>query len=155
MMSSRCCAGTARSTRPLARYGLDASFLLEHLVPGNWTPAVIARWHSFSSADQLVAPSLLRAECTSVLSRRVHAREIDEADARLQVQRMLRLPISIVEDLPLYPRAFDIARSLGWAKAYDALYLATAEYEAAELLTVDGGMRDAAVRMRIPVTLVR
>ncbi len=67
---------------------------------------------------------------------------------------MLRLPIRIIEHDALYPRAFDIARSLGKAKAYDALYLAVAEHEDAELLTVDGGMRDAAIRLRIRSTLV-
>ena len=54
----------------------------------------------------------------------------------------------------LYLHAFDIARSLGWAKAYDALYLAAAETEAAELLTLDGGLRDAAARLALRATLV-
>ena len=105
--------------------------------------------------DELLAPSLLRAECTSVLNMRVHSRQTDEADGRLQLQRMLRIPICIVEHGPLYPRAFNIARSLGWAKAYDALYLAAAEHEAAELLTVDGGMHEAAKRLGIRASLVR
>lgn len=68
---------------------------------------------------------------------------------------MSRLPIRIVELARLYPRAFDIARSLGWKKAYDALYLATAEYERAELVTVDHGMLDAAQRLGISAVLVR
>ena len=90
-----------------------------------------------------------------MLNRRVHSREIDVADGRLQLARMLRLPIRIAEYALLYPRAFDIARSLGWAKAYDALYLAAAEHEAAELLTVDGGMHDAAKRLGIRASLAR
>jgi predicted nucleic acid-binding protein len=68
---------------------------------------------------------------------------------------MLRLPIRLVHDPALFPRAFDIARTLGWAKAYDALYLATAEHESAELLTVDRRMRVAARRLGIRATLVR
>jgi len=55
----------------------------------------------------------------------------------------------------LYPRAPDIARSLGWARAYDALYPAAAEIEDAELLTVGRGMSEAAARLGIPATLVR
>lgn len=70
------------------------------------------------------------------------------------MRRLLRFPIRIVEQDALYPRAFDIARSLGKSKAYDALYLAAAEYESAELLTIDGGMHDAARRLGIRVSLV-
>jgi predicted nucleic acid-binding protein len=79
---------------------------------------------------------------------------MNEAYGRLQVGRLLSLPIRIVEHDSLYPRAFDIARALGKSKAYDALYLAAAEHEAAELLTVDRGMRDAAIRLGIGATLI-
>ena len=74
--------------------------------------------------------------------------------ARFLVEAVGRLPVRIIVAPACYPRAFDIARSLGWAKAYDALYLAAAEYEAAELLTVDRGMSEAAVRVGIRATLV-
>ena len=118
-------------------------------------PAIVQRWRSFSADDDLTAPLLLRAECTSALTRLVHRAQTNEVDARLQVLRMPRIPFRIVERAPLYTRAFDIARSLGWAKAYDALYLAAAEIEDAELLTVDRGMSDAAARLGIRATLVR
>jgi predicted nucleic acid-binding protein len=96
----------------------------------------------------------LLAECTSVLSREVHSRRLDAATGRLLVERALRLPIRTVPRTEIYLRAYDIARSLGWAKAYDALYLAVADLEAAELLTLDGGMHKAAVRLSIRATLV-
>ena len=67
---------------------------------------------------------------------------------------MLTIPVRIVEHDSLYPRAYDIARALGKSKAYDALYLAVAEHESAELLTVDRRMRDAARRLGISATLV-
>jgi predicted nucleic acid-binding protein len=85
----------------------------------------------------------------------VHASQINQADARLQVERILRLSIRIVELPAIYLRAFDVARSLGHARAYDALYLAVAEIESAELLTVDRGMSEAATRLGIRATLVR
>jgi predicted nucleic acid-binding protein len=63
------------------------------------------------------------------------------------------MPVRLVHAFESYPRAFDIARSLGWKKAYDALYLAAAEHEGAELLTADRGMGDAARRLGIRATL--
>jgi len=85
----------------------------------------------------------------------VHTGRISEANGRLEVEKLLRLSIRIVEQAALYPRAFDLARSLGWARAHEALYLAAAEIEDAELLTVDRGMSEAAARLSIPATLVR
>ena len=116
---------------------------------------VVQRWRSFTGGDELIAPSLLRAECTSVFARLVHTGRISEANGRLEVEKLSRLSIRIVEQAAFYPRAFDIARSLGWARAYDALYLAAAEIEDAELLTVDRGMSEAAARLGIQATLVR
>ena len=102
-----------------------------------------------------MAPQLLLAECTSVLSEQVYRRNLAAAQARSLVAIVVRLHIRLVDAPICYPRAFDIARSLGWAKAYHALYLAAAEHEAAELLTVDGGMHDAAKRLGIRASLVR
>ena len=96
----------------------------------------------------------MRIECTTGFTRLAHTQRIHEPDASDLVQELLRLPIRIVELDLLYPRAFDIARTLGKSKAYDALYLATAEHAAAELLTVDRTMSDNARRLGIPATLV-
>lgn len=137
------------------RYCLDASFLLDSLIPHSVNPAVDARMLSLATQDELISPSILLAECTSVLNREVHLGRVNQSRARVALEGMLQLPIRIVEHPQLYPRVFDIARALGWAKAYDALYLAAAEHEDAELLTVDGGMHDAAVRLGIRATLVR
>ena len=117
--------------------------------------AIIRISDSFTDRDELIAPPLIRIECTTAFSRLVHTRQMSEVYGRLQVNRLLSLPIRIVEHDSLYPRAFDIARMLGTSKAYDALYLVAAEHEGAELLTVDGGMYDAAARLGIRATLVR
>jgi predicted nucleic acid-binding protein len=134
---------------------LDASFVLGRLITRSTSPAVLARWNSITDSDDLLAPHLLFAECTSVLTRYGYDKQVDESRARALVQVAVQLPVRLVHVTSLYPRAFDIARSLGWKKAYDALYLAAAELEDAELLTVDGGMHDAADRLGIRATLVR
>ena len=117
--------------------------------------AIVRFEQSLEYSDELIAPALIRIECTTAFARLVHTRQMNEVYGRLQIARLLRLPIRIVEHDSLYPRAFDIARALERSKAYDAVYLAAAEYEDAELLTVDGGMRDAAGRLGIRATLVR
>jgi predicted nucleic acid-binding protein len=105
--------------------------------------------------DELVAPFLLLAETTSVLTEHAYRQVIPASQARCLIESAVRLPVRLLDNGSLYPRAFDIARALGWAKAYDALYVATAEHEGAELLTVDRRMRDAARRLGIRASLVR
>jgi predicted nucleic acid-binding protein len=139
----------------MARYCLDASFVLGRLIFPSTSPAILARWNSITDRDELLAPHLLFAECTSVLTRYVYDKQVDESRARALVQVVVQLPVRLVHMTSLYQRAFAIARSLGWKKAYDALYLATAEHEDAELITVDGGMNDAARRLSIRASLVQ
>lgn len=104
--------------------------------------------------DDLLAPLWLLAECTSVLTETAYRQEVPVRQARGLVERVVRMPVRLVHAPPIYPRAFDIARSLRWAKAYDALYLAAAEHESAELLTVDRRLCDAARSLGITATLV-
>jgi len=139
----------------LTRYCVDASFVLARLIPSPVTSLVVARWGSIQPSDELVAPPLLFAECTSVLSEHVYRQQLLALEAKRIVAIVVRLHIRLVGTPACFERAFDMARSLGWAKAYDALYLAAAEYERAELLTIDRGMRDAAHRLGIRATLVR
>lgn len=128
--------------------------MLARLTPSPGSPDLVERWAAFRASDELIAPHLLLAECTSVLSEWVHRRRIEAPDARRLVEDTLRLPIRLIHTPACYFRAYDIARSLGWAKAYDALYLAVAALEDGELLTMDGGMHKAAARLSIPATLV-
>lgn len=151
----RCYAGAARRTKRLACYCLDASFLLARLIPSSITPAVSKYWDSIRPPDDLSAPLWLLAECTSVLSEASYRKDIAAEEARRLVEEIVAMPVRLIHPPTCYPRAFDIARSLGWKKAYDALYLAAAEHEGAELLTVDRGMRDAARRLGIRAALVQ
>jgi predicted nucleic acid-binding protein len=57
--------------------------------------------------------------------------------------------LGIVERRPdgLARRAWQLAGQFGWAKTYDAEYLATAELLGCELATVDGRLRRGADRL--------
>ncbi len=128
--------------------------MLARLIPSTPHAAAATRWNSIQPSDELLAPPLLLAECTSVLSEYVYRRELPADEGRRLIAILVRLNVRLTSTPDCYERAFDIARSLGWAKAYDALYLAVAEQEGAELLTVDHGMHDAAARLGIRSVLV-
>jgi predicted nucleic acid-binding protein len=93
---------------------------------------------------ELIAPALLASEVTSTLSEMTHRGEVPEDHARVAVGRLGSLPIRYERPDGLAERAWDVARSLGWAKTHDAEYLALALISEAPLITIDERMRRGA-----------
>jgi predicted nucleic acid-binding protein len=76
---------------------------------------------------------------------------ITAAVARESLDAFDKSPIRARADARLGARAWAIADRLGWAKTYDAEYLALAELLSCRILTLDNGIRDAAERLAIRV----
>ena len=75
---------------------------------------------------ELLAPPLLASDLTSTLSEMAYRRELPVDAAREAMVVALRLPIGTEAPVSLHEAAWDLARSLGWAKTYDAEYVALA-----------------------------
>ncbi len=119
---------------------VDASFA----VPACTTP------HGFDRlAEDLVAPHLLWPEVRSVLHRSAWRGLVTWDTARQAMMRLDRVPVSAVQPQALGSEAWAIADELGWAKTYDAEYLAVARLSRARLLTLDMRMRRAAERVGV------
>lgn len=138
----------------MPRYCVDASFVLSWLIPAQRTTAIQQRWLAFTREDELVAPPLVLAECTSILSEKAQTGQMIPDFAKRLLDKLLRLPIRLVERAEVHEAAFDVAQRLGWKKAYDAEYVAVAQIEDGELLTLDVGLHRGARRLSIRSTLV-
>lgn len=92
----------------------------------------------------LIAPTLLASEVTSILWEMTHRGDVPHDHARVAVGRLGSLPIRYERPDGLAERAWDLARSLGWAKSYDAEYVALALVHQAPLFTIDERMRRGA-----------
>lgn len=101
--------------------------------------------------DQLVrhtpvAPALLWSEATSALRELVWRGHLTPDEAKVALERLLDARIERRSPRRLYELASELARELGWAKTYDAEYIALARMFGCRLVTLDGRLRRGAAR---------
>ena len=87
--------------------------------------------------DDLQAPILLRSEVLAALQGLQWREEISSELAEIAVARLLGAPIRLVRRSNVLREARRLALSLGWAKTYDAEYVALARLSQEPLLTID------------------
>ena len=90
---------------------------------------------------ELRAPAHLAAEVTSVIREQAFRREIPTEQAVQALQFLPALGIRYEAPGSFAAAAFQIAADLGWAKTYDAEYVALAVAIHAPLVTLDGRLR--------------
>jgi predicted nucleic acid-binding protein len=110
--------------------------------------------NSALGGEQLVAPCLLWSEVPSVLSEMAFRGEISRDLATRALERFLAGKIHVTErrHADLTMTAWRIADELGWAKTYDAEYLAMARLLATRVVTLDMRLRRGADRLGLVVT---
>lgn len=96
------------------------------------------------SLEELVAPPLMWSEARSALHELQWRGEISTDDALAAHTRLEQSPISEHRHAKLGVESWDVANELGWAKTYDAEYVALARLLGCRLLTLDGRLRRAA-----------
>lgn len=92
-------------------------------------------------SEELVAPSLLWSEVRSSLHEAVWRRELVAESALAALAKLDAAPISARTHPGLSIKAWEVADQLGWAKTYDAEYIALAILLDCRLVTVDDRLR--------------
>jgi predicted nucleic acid-binding protein len=120
---------------------LDASLLVEWCIaPGEAELETLL-------ADELCAPPLMWSEARSALHERVWRRELGAEAADRGRTRLGHAGVMVKTHPHLPAEAWRIADELGWAKTYDAEYVALASLLSCRLVTVDGRLRRGADRL--------
>lgn len=94
-----------------------------------------------------VAPALLWSEASSTLRELVWRAELSGDEAHDALARLLDAGIERRSPRRLYEEAWRVAAELGWAKTYDAEYVALARLLDCRLVTLDGRLRRGAARL--------
>lgn len=77
--------------------------------------------------------------------------EITKPRAKTMLKRLLKAPVEIRTPENLIQAAWDVADELGWAKTYDAHYVALARLLKCRLVTIDERMLRGVARLKIAV----
>jgi len=125
----------------MTRYAIDADVALR-IVRGEL---------AVDGTDQLVGPAVLRSHVMAALYRQVRAGELDEREARAQLDGLAGLRIRLLGDRVSRGTAWKTATRLGWDDVGPAEYLAVAVLQADTLVTDDARLIEAATDM-VPTT---
>jgi predicted nucleic acid-binding protein len=116
-------------------------------VAASHSPVGLARF----GRQRLIAPHLMLAEAASVLHELVWRKEIEPERGRVLFQRLLASPIELMAPAGLTGEAWQVADELGWAKVYDAHYVALARLLDCKLVTIDERLLRGVARLAIAV----
>ncbi len=97
------------------------------------------------------APPLLWSEVYSAMHAAVWRRDLDAAEAKAALGAFASLAVKRRSPTRLHAVAYEIASELGWAKTYDAEFLALARLDHAVVLTTDGRLRRGAAHTGLVV----
>ena len=122
---------------------VDASTAIKTVVPedmSNKADALISE--AKDSEIELIAPHLYEPETISVLSRKVWERKLTKTQADMALKALKDIPVKLSSFSDQADRAWIIARQFNMRYAYDAFYVALAEYRNCELWTADKKLYD-------------
>lgn len=123
----------------MTTFVIDASFALR--------ACAVEEGFAILDGARAAAPALMWSEARSVIHETLWRREIAEEDAAATYGRLATCPVERVDHPDLHDEIWRVATELGWAKTYDAEYVALARLLDCRLVTLDARLRRGADRL--------
>jgi predicted nucleic acid-binding protein len=105
----------------------------------------------FLGDSDLVAPPIMWSEARSTLHAALRRGELTADHAWASHARLTEAPITVRNPRGLGAEAWRVADELGWARTYDAEYLALARLSGCRVVTADARLRRGADRTGLVV----
>lgn len=118
---------------------VDASFVLEACME--------VEGFSPIAGYTAIAPSLMWSEALSALHEGLYRKEISLELAALARERLWAVPVGARPLSDYAEAAWQLTEGLGWAKTYDAEYVALAQIADCPLVTIDHRLRRGAAHV--------
>lgn len=103
--------------------------------------------------DDLIAPPLMWSEARATLRLQVWQSRVPVQDGEVMLDRLERLDVARRAPARLGREAWAVARELGWARTYDAEYIALARLTGRRVVTLNGRLRRGADRLGLVIGL--
>ena len=130
-----------------SQVAVDASFVLKIFLPEASSEKADELWKSWiRDSIEVIAPTLIVFETSSVLRNKVYRGILGEADASRLIDKLGQLEISLVYTKELMEMAWEIGKTLKTSSLYDTYYIAVAKLLKIGLWTADEKLYKSAHR---------
>jgi len=111
-----------------SQVAIDTSFLLKLFLPEDSSDQVEHQWRNWiENSIEVIAPTLIVFEASSVLRNKVFRGILDNVDATEMIDRIRHLDLSLIYAQELIELAWGIGAILKAPTLYDCFYLAVAK----------------------------
>ena len=121
-----------------SRVAIDASFLLQLFLPEDSSDQIEKQWKNWiENSIEVIAPTLIIFEASSVLRNKVFRGTLDNVDASEMIDKIRHLDLSLIYAPELLELAWGIGAMLKVPTLYDCFYLAVAKLFGVHFWTAD------------------
>ncbi len=126
---------------------IDASFLLKLLLPEEKSEQAEKLWREWiEDSSEIIAPTLIVFETSSVIRNKLYRGIIDGEDADRLIAQLKELDITLTYTEDILEEAWEISKILNSSTLYDCFYIALSKFLNISMWTADGKLYNSAKR---------
>jgi predicted nucleic acid-binding protein len=135
---------------------IDASFLLKLLLPEEKSEQAERLWREWiEDSLEIIAPTLVVFETSSVIRNKLYREIIDEEDADRLITQLKELDITLTYTEDILGEAWEISKILNSSTPYVCFYIALSKFLNIPMWTADGKLYNLAKKYFHKINLLQ